>query len=681
VAGDADPHAAGQREGRRTRRGRAGRWGPLAPGGALLLWTATPDGAAKDLAAWRAFTGQSAEAARGRGWLDAIHPDDRPAVSAAWERAVAACAPFEAEFRVRRADGDARHVLARAMPALADDGTVREWVGFCADITARAQAEAATREGEARARALLDAAPDLLFRFARNGTIRDYQSRSTGNLYAPPTAFLGRQIGEVMPPEVAALTLRAIEDALATGEVQSFDYRLPLGDEEGAYEARVVASGPDEVLAAVRDITARFKTEVRQRFLAEIGALLAGSLDYEATLASVARLCVPTLADWAALDLTDERGRVRRLALAHRDPEREPALREMSRRYPPAAAAPSPVHDVLETGRSLFMPAMGPEQVRALVRDDEHLRLVEIVGMSAGMVVLLQARGRALGALSLVGTGTRRYTTEDLALAEEVGRRAALALDNAALYREARAAILEREQFASIASHELKTPLTTAQGYVDLLTRLLGRPEIDRERAGRYLGQLRTGLFRLGVLVADLLDVSRLQQGHLALRPAPFDLATLAREVLERFADAPERTDRHILTLEAGSPVTGEWDRDRLDQVVTNLVSNALKYSPDGGEVRVRAARSADGGAELAVTDAGVGIPPEVQPTLFRPFVRGAAASSAVGGTGLGLYIVDQIVRLHGGTVSLDSAPGAGTTMTVHLPARVPTPATPATGQ
>jgi signal transduction histidine kinase len=434
----------------------------------------------------------------------------------------------------------------------------------------------------------------------------------------------------------------------------------------------VVASGPDEVLASVRDITARFRTESRQRFLAEIGALLADSLDYEATLARIARMCVPTLADWCALDLVDEGGKVRRLALAHRDPEREPALREISRRYPPAAAAPSPIHDVLATGHSLFMPSIGPEQWNSLVRDAEHLRLVGIVGMSAGMVVLLQARGRALGTLSLVGMGTRRFTAEDLALAEEVGRRAALALDNAALYREARAAIHEREQFASIASHELKTPLTTAQGYVDLLTRLIDRPELDRDRFGRYLGQLRTGLSRLGVLVADLLDTSRLQQGHLALRPAPCDLTALAREVLDRFAEVPERTARHTLAIEAPGPVIGEWDRDRLDQVITNLVSNALKYSPDGGAVRVSVARDAEGWTALAVADEGIGIPPEVQPTLFRPFVRGAAAASAVGGTGLGLYIVDQIARRHGGAVSLVSAPGAGTTVTVHLPVEVP---------
>lgn len=661
MAGDADPSVRGQE----------GLGAPVASD-ALIPWTVAADGTAGDLSEWRAFTGQAAEAVRGWGWLDAIHADDRAAADEAWRRALADRAPYEAEFRLRRGDGVYRHVLARAVPSIAEDGSVRAWVGCCVGIAARVQAEATARRSEARARALLEGSPDLLFRFGRDGTIRDYQTRDVGDLYAPPTTFLGRKVDEVMPPEVARLTLRAIEDALVSGEVQSFDYRLPLGDEEGAYEARVVASGPGEVLATVRDITARARTEARQQFLVEIGALLAGSLDYEATLASVARLCVPMLADWSALDLVDEDGRVRRLAQAHRDPAKEPALREMSRRYPPAAAAPSPVHDVLETGRSLFMPMIGPEQVKALVRDDEHLRLVHIVGMSAGMVVLLQARGRALGALSLVGTGRRRYTAEDLALAEEVGRRAALALDNAALYREARAAIREREQFASIASHELKTPLTTAQGYVDLLIRQLDRPEMDRERTGRYLGQLRTGLSRLGALVTDLLDASRIQQGYLALRPAPCDLVTLAREVIDRFAETPERKAQQGLVLEASGAVAGEWDRDRLEQVITNLVSNALKYSPGGGEVRVRVGKGTDGWAELAVADAGVGIPAEVQPTLFRPFVRGAAASSGVGGTGLGLYIVEQIVRLHGGSVGLVSEAGTGTTVTVRLPLRVP---------
>ena len=234
-----------------------------------------------------------------------------------------------------------------------------------------------------------------------------------------------------------------------------------------------------------------------------------------------------------------------------------------------------------------------------------------------------------------------------------------------------------REEFLSVASHELKTPLTTLKGSAQLLARQLNRAEPDREGVGRSLVRLQTQIDRLEALIADLLDASRLQQSELALRLEPVDLAALARQVSDRFLPGSEEGPAHALLLDTPSPVVGLWDADRLDQVLTNLVSNALKYSPQGGEVRVRVARAEEPGgeseqAEVVVSDQGIGIPAAEQATLFAPFVRGSAARQIAGGTGLGLYISARIVERHGGTIAVESAPGRGSTFTVRLPLRPP---------
>jgi signal transduction histidine kinase len=168
-------------------------------------------------------------------------------------------------------------------------------------------------------------------------------------------------------------------------------------------------------------------------------------------------------------------------------------------------------------------------------------------------------------------------------------------------------------------------------------------------------------------LVIDLLDASRIQQGRLVLQRAHGDLVALAQAVLDRFAEASERTPHHQLVLDASEPVVGVWDLNRLDQALTNLVSNALKYSPEGGEIRVTA-RQVDGRALVSVRDEGIGIPPAEQGKLFQPFVRSAAVRGSVSGTGLGLYITRQIVEQHGGMITVESEPGRGSCFTIPLP-------------
>jgi PAS domain S-box-containing protein len=421
------------------------------------------------------------------------------------------------------------------------------------------------------------------------------------------------------------------------------------------------------VIVTIVDIGERKRAEEWQRFLATSSARLNLSLDYATTLREITALLVPRIADWCAIDLVSEDGQVTRTAFAHADPQREPLLREMTAHYPPAAAEPSPILRTLRSGRRILQATITPAELAALTHDAAHLRLAEAIGMTSMLLVPLQAHGHTFGVLSLVRGTSPPYTAEESVRVEDFAQRCAVALDNARLYQQAQEAVLLRDQFVAIASHELRTPVTSIRGYAQLIERQIARENFDAERITRQTTQIITQATRLTTLIGDLLDASRIQQGRLDLHLTRCDLTALARETFGAFKTAPERTSSHTLILDADEGVVGHWDRGRLDQVLTNLLSNALKYSPAGGEVRLHIGKSGDQ-AVVTVSDQGIGISQEEQKNLFQPFSRGGAAHGRIGGTGLGLYIVRQIVEGHGGTIAVESAPGQGSTFTLTLP-------------
>lgn len=466
----------------------------------------------------------------------------------------------------------------------------------------------------------------------------------------------------------AGLTNRNDDDLFARRD----GTRLPV-----AYTvAPIVVDGrPSGMVVTFRDITSARRAAERQRFLGGTGATLAESLDYEATVAEVARLAIPYLADWCFADVLAEDGHAERLALAHADPTAS-ALAAALRRFTasPAKHPQDPTSRALGAGRVVFRPTIAEAQLRAMAQDDAHLRVLLAVGPCSLLAVPLITQGRTLGVLTFLTTTAsgRHFAADDVALAEELARRCALALANTRLYRQEQEAVRLREQFLTIAAHELRTPTSAIQGYLEMLRRQFERPDQDRARLGRYLDQCDEGVRRIGLLIHNLLDVARSQQGQLALQFAPFDLTALAREVLARFTPTAAQTPGQTLTLDAPGALAGYGDRDRLDQVLTNLVANALKYSPEGGAARLGVRRDATGWAVITMSDEGRGIPLAAQRTLFQPFARGVAAAGRIGGTGLGLYIVRQIVEGHGGRIALESAPGVGTTVTISLPPAPP---------
>jgi signal transduction histidine kinase len=399
---------------------------------------------------------------------------------------------------------------------------------------------------------------------------------------------------------------------------------------------------------------------------------LAASLDDVTTIQQVARLAVSFIAHCCIVDLVDENQRLSATALAHRDPVQEEALRAYRRGFPLDVSAHPPLAAVLQTGQAAIYPDLTDSKQLASTRPKEQLAAERALGFRSGMFVPLVARGRTLGAICFFAAGSGRpFGPADLARATELARRAALAIDNAQLYRQATEAIRLRDAALSTVAHDLRNPLTAIRLITDTvrlhLTRLSGpgRDEVEAD-----LGRIDASVQRVAAQTDELLDVARLQNGQpLQLRRRRTDLVGLVRALL---SDYQERTRRHRLVVEAGAPeLAGLWDADRLGRVIGNLLDNAIKYSPAGGEIAVSLAQQADAGMEwavLTVQDSGLGIPAADLPRVFDWFHRAQNVRAEVKGTGIGLASAQRIVEHHGGVLEVASGEGVGSTFTVRLP-------------
>jgi PAS domain S-box-containing protein len=489
-------------------------------------------------------------------------------------------------------------------------------------------------------------------------------------------------------PEVLARCVLLDEDGSALAVDRLPGSRALAGEVEATMMARlrIVATGEErwsslratpilDTMGRIRgvvnvwhDVTALKRGEAIQRLLAEAGAALAASLDVEATLAAVAHMAVPALADWCVVFLADEDRRIRRVELAAADPAREALLRTIQDSHPPAWDGPLPAARAIRTGEAIVTAEADPAWLAAHTEDEEYRRLVAEIGLRSALAVPLAARGRTLGALSFGSATPARFGPAEVGVAWELASRAALAVDNARLYAEAQAAIAARDRFLSIAAHELRTPVAVVKAFAELLVRELERGTQSPERIAHLIRRVIGGAERLDRLTDDLLDISRLRLGQLPLRPEPLDLAALAREVVERHRERAKETHHVVVDAAVTCPVRG--DPDRIEQVLANLVENALKYTPEGGEVRVTVRQDA-GGVRVSVADEGIGLPAEAIETIFTPFGRAAnAAESGIPGLGLGLYIGRSFVERHGGRIWAESAgENRGTTVSFWLPA------------
>jgi signal transduction histidine kinase len=296
-------------------------------------------------------------------------------------------------------------------------------------------------------------------------------------------------------------------------------------------------------------------------------------------------------------------------------------------------------------------------------------------GAASWAALPLLAEGRVLGSLGLAFSAPRSFDEDErallLALADQCGqsmRRARLYEAEQVALRQAREAIRVRDEFLSVASHELRTPLTSLQARAQLTVRRISRgTPADAEQVTTAFEEIRRQAARLGALITQLLDVSRLQAGQLTLDCAMLDIAALTREV----AGSLPLSASHTITLQTPDALPVLADGLRLEQVLTNLLDNAIKYSPNGGSIEVTVRRAEEDVAEIAVRDRGLGIPPERRTAIFERFYR-AHTDSYQSGLGLGLYISRQIVELHGGVIGVEFPDDGGTRFVIRLPISAP---------
>ncbi|HET7435316.1 MAG TPA: ATP-binding protein [Thermoanaerobaculia bacterium] len=530
-----------------------------------------------------------------------------------------------------------------------------------------AEALAARRRSEELLRDFVDNATIGLHWVLADGTIEWANDAELKLLGYTRDEYIGRNIAEI---HADAQKIGDILCRLQRNEA-IHDYEAPLLAKDGsvkwvAISSNVLFDGDRFVHTRCfsRDITARKGLEEQNALLLEATGVMARSLDYRMRLNDLSRVIVPRLADCCIIDVAREDG-YERLAIAHTDPDLGAAEGGLLEQWS-AATERDPVRRVLQTGEPVIVPCVADEDLAAFAQSERHAGELRQLGLRSLMIVPMVTHGRVIGSIGLwASESRRRYTAEDLPLALDLAARAAGMVEIARLYHVAESNNRAKDEFLATLSHELRTPLTAIMGWA----RMLSIGGLDDETMGTAIATIEQSAKNQAALIEDLLDVSRVVSGKLSLESEPVDVTNVIGNVLHAMQLAAAAKGIRVDAAGLNERAVVQGDSTRLQQIVWNLVSNAIKFSEEGECVKVRLERL-DGDARIVVRDEGRGIPQSFLPFVFDPFRQADATATRVhGGLGLGLAIVKYLVEAHGGTVTAESdGPGTGSTFTVTLP-------------
>ncbi len=405
----------------------------------------------------------------------------------------------------------------------------------------------------------------------------------------------------------------------------------------------------------------------RWRFLADASTALDNSLDYEETLTNVVQLVVPRMADYAGVALLGDDGSLSWGYSAHADAAKHDLAARLRAYQPQLNIAQNPAARTLRTGETVVVKDVDEAFLRTLAADEQHLALLRELAPTSIIYLRLWARDRALGSLVLGTTrdSDRRYTDRDVAIANEIGRRASLAIDHAILFRAAEQAVRAREQMMAVVSHDLRNPLATIQMAVSFMLDEMVPDDAAHAAERTQLHAVHRSADRMYRLIQDLLNVAAIEAGQLAVTRVPLDIDILIADALELLRPLAEA--KRIGLVAAQSPALPRVvaDRERMLQVFSNLVGNAIKFTPADGRIEIHAI-GCDTSVEFTVRDSGPGIAVADLPHIFDRFWQ--AKKSARSGIGLGLAIAKGIVEAHGGALRVESAPGQGSSFIFTVP-------------
>jgi signal transduction histidine kinase/CheY-like chemotaxis protein len=402
-------------------------------------------------------------------------------------------------------------------------------------------------------------------------------------------------------------------------------------------------------------------SERRASFLAEASRVLGASFDYHTTLSSLARLSVPDWADYCAVDVLEGETGFMRVGAAHRDPAKEPLLREVTHFTSAMIPPEHPVMQVLSTGLPILVPEITPVMAEMATGDDTHRKIVDQLAPHAMISVPLITSGRVLGVLSLVtAESQRRYIYEDLVLAQELARRAALAVENARLFHEAQQATRARDDSLAVVAHDLRNPLNTIQLATGVVLEQL--PDGPQKNQLNMIGR---SAERMNRLIQDLLEVTRIESGKLSLDLRDESVGTLLKEATAMLQPlAAARSITFWCEFDENLPRV-RIDVSRILQVLSNLGGNAIKFTPEGGRIRI-ICETVGEEVRFAMEDNGPGISAEQIPHIFGRFWQARGTDRR--GIGLGLSIAHGIIEAHGGRIWVESRLGEGSTFYFTVP-------------
>jgi PAS domain S-box-containing protein len=620
---------------------------------------------------YREIFGLSAhEAPTFEAGISAVHADDRKRVAEAIASAAQNGEDYHEEFRAVVA-GNVRWIMARGRGFRGGDGAIVRMAGFVLDITERVQSENRWRNLSGRLDLALshsglgdwswDASTDLV-RF----------STRAAELFGIPVepSMTWTEMRTLLHPADAEMAAQAVTESLLRQSEYHIEYRVR--SEEAGYrwiEARgrgIYQEGEAVgMIGTVQDVTARRREQETANILAQAGSAMA-SLVPQTILEELVSLCVQTLGDYALAYVVEADGSIVPVVAQHSDPALQPIAAELAEVSRPRPGSDHLVARAITSALPVFIPRASQEIIEATATSARHLELLRILRPAGAVAVPLIARGRTFAVLAVARgeSGLAHFTDDDMEVVAELAQRAALAVDNAALYQQAQTANAVKAQFLATISHELRTPLNAIIGYTELLEVGIAG-EMSEEQQG-YLSRVKSSAAHQLRLVEDVLSFARLDAGKPQITIESLEVSQLFAEVQSIIAPAANRKGL-TLAFSCSAPITIESDRGKLRQVLLNIVSNAIKFS-QAGEIRTTAALE-NGILVVEIADQGIGIPADKHDAIFQPFFQVDQSNTReAGGAGLGLSIARRFVGLLSGTIAVTSSPGAGATFTIRLP-------------
>ena len=539
------------------------------------------------------------------------------------------------------------------------------------EATALSARREAAPGSEGDSRAIVEAIPQKIWTARADGSVDFVNGRVLEYFGCSLEQMIGGAWLEGVHPDDRAACLARWQRSVASSEPYEVDARcLRASDRSYRWHALSALPVRDDQGSVVRwygistDIEDRRRAEDRLQLLADASAALASGFDVDASLGRVARLAVPLLADCCVFDVVSDNGRTRRVAVAHVDSDAEQAVQTVGDRYASEIDPRHPVARVLQTGEPLVVAAAQEAFARRPdVATPEHALLLRRSRFSSFMTLPLPGRDRLYGTLTLANVGDRPAASDDLLLASDIARRAGAALENARLYREATVIAGARQEMLAVVSHDLRNPLSAVLTAAALIDRALPAEE---GRMRKHARTIRRSAERMSRLIHDLLDLASIEGGRVQLRRQPVDVEGLLAEAAEMMQPLALERGLSLAVTGASTALSVDCDRERVLQIFSNLVGNALKFTPPGGSISIDAAAQ---GNEVwfSVRDTGFGLMPEQLDRLFERYWQ--ARRTPHEGIGLGLSIVKGLVDAHGGRIWAESKAGHGATFSFTLPA------------